>query len=783
MTRWLVILLLFLASLPLYAEEVEPEETDVAEKNDAEQPVIKSFLSEKKAVFTLAKDVAKLFQALIDEVESSELFKAGYAIENVQIDPSEVTIELEQNGRIYKTFRLVHPSEDCSGDSVPAFCVTLERSPDATALVNDPLEARVRQWIGAAKPEIFWRERHEPDARRSIPPPEQQLPILNITEEEMTRLYEKHPNLTIEQFEHQAHGSAVPDKMPDLGETYAELTAQDRPDTWKQGLQAALLPVLLFVYVILRRYGRAAFHALLHAELPDEWLPSTPRNQWILLGIFLVGAIFRAINLGGIPMQIDEWSNVEFLPLKDVIFHGYETLTNPPLLYAIEHVFYPVSTHPAWFRLPLFLFGVVLLWAVWRAGRTLFDERTGMLAAGLAALHPALTVFSQTVRAYEPAACLLMLALPHVWRISRRTDTDKDFIAFGLLATLALWMHYPSLLMLGPMFFMMFLGVRRYRANLEKLEFTAIWVAVSVIPLMPFFFAHSGKQGSGFFPQYFSQSFDFITGMPFKTGVLMLAVMLFARAWKHDAWRWLVWLSGFTVAAYIVGSTQIMHVPHYTVILIPPFLLLLAAALVSLKPRLYQGATSAFLAVMALVQISLPLMPSQNLFMAHLAYTPMQRGMSHGVFAEVLLNAEKQGEVSCRKLLTAPNYDKETYLYYFDRKTLQDVGLQPFVEHSEASIEVDLGEGAQKKLWTLKGLVLLGDYKGRELDERLKEEGCFWYSRMHQNCSHESGVLYDPFECDWLAQHCTLKASTAMDELYFCAADRPPDHQSGPMNP
>ena len=767
MSRWLVVCLLIFLPFSLYSEEISPASDNTQSPSGEDQPVVKPFFAEKKTQSTLVRGIEKRFQSLLDEVEASELAKSGYEIRNIKIDRTEVTIILVKKDHVFQTLHLTHPLEDCAGEKTAAFCVTEEKSVEKPAIENDPLEKQVRRWLGALESKDVWQESGQRDALRSMPPPDQQLPVLGITDKEMERLYQQHPDITPEKLEQKGQFSPVPDRLPELDTHYAELGAKDRPRVWKQFLQAAMLPILLFLYVIFKRHGRSVLNALKRPRIPRSWLPEKTRNRWILFGILLFGADIRALNLSGMAMQIDEWSNVEFLPLLDVAFHGYETLTNPPLLYVIQHFLYPISTHPAWIRLPVFLFGVVLIWAVWRAGKTLFDERTALVAAILAALHPALTVFSQTIRAYEPAACILMLALPHVWRMSRRKESETDAIAFGLLSSLALWMHYPSLLLLGPMFIWVAFGVRRDRKRLKQLMFVAIWVTATFIPLMPFFFAYSGKQGAGFFPYYFSQSFDFITGMPFKTGILALLAMFVARSWKQAGWRWLAGLSAATVFFYILGSCQIMHVPHYTVMLIPLFLLLLAASLTDLGNHVRRIALAIVLFAMAAVQIALLLMPSENLLLSQMAYVPMQRGMSHEVFAQILEKADQEGEkAQCHQLVTAPNYDKETYLYHFGRKTLHDVGVQPFVEHSEARFEVNLGE---KNLpWTLSGIVLLGPYKGRKLQERLEEDGCFWYSRMHQNCTHQSGVLYDPVECDWLAHHCTKMSSMAMDELYRC---------------
>ena len=97
---------------------------------------------------------------------------------------------------------------------------------------------------------------------------------------------------------------------------------------------------------------------------------------------------------------------------------------SPPLYYLLLHGWMAVfgSSEVSTHSLSL-LFAVATVPAAWWAGRSLFDRRVGLIAAGLFAFNPFLTGFSRETRMYTLVALLSVLVTAsflHVYAFGRR---------------------------------------------------------------------------------------------------------------------------------------------------------------------------------------------------------------------------------------------------------------------------------------------------------------------------------------------------------------------------
>ncbi len=114
---------------------------------------------------------------------------------------------------------------------------------------------------------------------------------------------------------------------------------------------------------------------------------------------------------------------------------------SPPLYYALLHVWMQLfgNTEPATHALSV-VFAVLCVPAALWAGRTLFDARTGWVAAGLAALNPFLTFYAQETRMYALVALLALLLATTFVRVY--ADRERRMIpAFSVVLVLLLYTH------------------------------------------------------------------------------------------------------------------------------------------------------------------------------------------------------------------------------------------------------------------------------------------------------------------------------------------------------
>src|SRR5262249_38297623 len=112
-------------------------------------------------------------------------------------------------------------------------------------------------------------------------------------------------------------------------------------------------------------------------------------------------------------------------------------------------------------RLPSLIAGTLVIPVLYELGRELYDRRTGLIAAGFAAISPLLIWYSQEVRMYEFAALFGLLAVLTQLR-AIRNGTMLNWAAYILATAALLWSHYFGLLLIAVQQ-LIFVGVLVYR--------------------------------------------------------------------------------------------------------------------------------------------------------------------------------------------------------------------------------------------------------------------------------------------------------------------------------
>ncbi|ETW96580.1 MAG: hypothetical protein ETSY1_26030 [Candidatus Entotheonella factor] len=134
------------------------------------------------------------------------------------------------------------------------------------------------------------------------------------------------------------------------------------------------------------------------------------RKIWILSFILLCGACLRFYGLDAESLWADEGITVRtvsdsFTAMKQILAKAI----HPPLHYLILHPFTHLFGNSEFVvRLPSAIFGIMSIFMTYCLGKSLFNARTGFIAAGLVALSYFQIRYSQEARNY---ALLNMLAL------------------------------------------------------------------------------------------------------------------------------------------------------------------------------------------------------------------------------------------------------------------------------------------------------------------------------------------------------------------------------------
>ncbi len=159
---------------------------------------------------------------------------------------------------------------------------------------------------------------------------------------------------------------------------------------------------------------------------------------YVLLFILLLAFGLRILNAGGLRMWGDEGYSVysAHRTLAAITFQGAENDPHPPLYYYLLHFFMPVAgTSELALRFFSTFFGVATVPLLYSIARYLFDTRTGLLAAALAAAAPFHVYYSQEIRMYALAIFLATLAT--YWFVRW----------FGGASPRSLWLYAISMLL------------------------------------------------------------------------------------------------------------------------------------------------------------------------------------------------------------------------------------------------------------------------------------------------------------------------------------------------
>jgi hypothetical protein len=124
------------------------------------------------------------------------------------------------------------------------------------------------------------------------------------------------------------------------------------------------------------------------------------------------------------------------------------TLPKPPLFFLVTHAFLMLGDRVFLLRLPAVLFATLTVPLTYVLGRTLFDERVGLLGALLLAIAPLQIRYAQEARMYSLLAFLSMLSLYLYWR-AVRSGRYRWWLGFALVTVLNLYTHLFAFLVLG----------------------------------------------------------------------------------------------------------------------------------------------------------------------------------------------------------------------------------------------------------------------------------------------------------------------------------------------
>jgi 4-amino-4-deoxy-L-arabinose transferase-like glycosyltransferase len=333
-------------------------------------------------------------------------------------------------------------------------------------------------------------------------------------------------------------------------------------------------------------------------------LPLNQRNRALLLTILLVAFLLRIFRLGFESLWLDEiYVMIEADPHQPLqqLFHYLKCCDqHPPLFYLGERcMFFLFGQSEATARVLPALAGVAGVWAMYKLGKEILNERLGLVAAALACVNHFCLYYSREARGYSFAFLFAALSLAWLLRLIKRLEV-RDMWLYSLFALLTIYSHYFGLFLIFSQFCaaaLLFLPEKNKKLYARRFIISGILILAGGIPLFPFLqglagihsFWIGGIPGNWLFT-YFSNYFD--NSNDIRNTMLVFLAVYVAVALTSRKWKWRdVKESPLGLSIIVLGTTvlltygvpyirSLMVVPmlqdRYTIVILPALLVAIA---------------------------------------------------------------------------------------------------------------------------------------------------------------------------------------------------------------
>jgi len=361
------------------------------------------------------------------------------------------------------------------------------------------------------------------------------------------------------------------------------------------------------------------------------------KNRSIIVFTFLVaGFALRIYALGHESLWLDEAYTRQFANLD--LFHVFANQeNNPPLYFLIMHWWIMLFGDSEFsLRLPSVIFGCLAVIMIYRVGKNMFNEDTGVLGCILLTLSAFHIAFSREARTFSLTVLLTLLSVYFLIKILQKNSGKMYFASYLLFSCLLMYSHiYGIFIIISQNIFVItsFFFPSRKR-TLQPRQWIILQAILTILfsAWIPIFLDRISFVQAGFWIKQPGAEGVYKTLRTYCNGsvVLMclyagLAVQTIAKrllpkgislpdpgngagnnsevfSGMQKTYFLLLWLCVPIILPFLVSlfSTPIYHI-KYTIVSLPAFYLLIARAVTSFRIRFVKTVL-----VLSVIVFSLP---------------------------------------------------------------------------------------------------------------------------------------------------------------------------------
>lgn len=302
--------------------------------------------------------------------------------------------------------------------------------------------------------------------------------------------------------------------------------------------------------------------------------------------LIIAGTLLRLFKLDFNSLWLDEAAtySLSVVPLDQIWANMAAGEFNPPLFFVIEHFMLMLGNNEIVLRFMPALFGILTIPVMYLVGKEFKDETVGLIAAAMVTFSPFLILYSQEARAYS-LLMLLCCGMMYYFLIGLKKNEPYEWFMFALIAVIATWTHFYSLVFIV---ILCAYALLKYRMEIRPLFFALGFWFFACIPIFITMGSLIGMR-TATAPTYGLSGMDLVVQtilqlFGYSDIIAVIFLLLFAAGvmWSffnaYEQFSILIWITFLTIGISVMLSSFIPMMPRYEIFLIIPFALGIAMA-------------------------------------------------------------------------------------------------------------------------------------------------------------------------------------------------------------